>query len=120
MSNAPVLTEASWVEVFELQRVINTYDFKVWADGHESMAMIIAPDLLPLVTSVITPDEIVHQGQITLWQKELPTVTDVVMISFKTGGDWFLEMPLVEAEEKKTKMAERHKKATTILSGDYW
>ena len=39
MSNAPVLTEASWVEVFELQRVTNAYDFKVWADGHESMAM---------------------------------------------------------------------------------
>lgn len=120
MSNAPVLTEASWVEVFELQRVINAYDFKVWEDGHESMAMIITPDLLPLVTSVITPDEIVHQGQVTLWQDQRPTLTDVVMVSFKTGGDWFLEIPLTEAEEKKNKVAERHKKVATILSGDYW
>ena len=120
MSNAPVLTEVSWVEVFELQRVINAYDFKVWADGHESMAMIITPDLLPLVTSVISPDEIVHQGQVTLWQDQRPTLTDVVMVSFKTGGDWFLEMPLVEAEEKKKKLAERHKKVNTILSVNYW
>lgn len=120
MSNAPVLTEASWIEVFELQRVIKTYDFKVWADGHDSMAMIITPDLLPLITSVITPDETVRQGQVTLWQDQRPTLTDVVMISFKTGGQWFLEIPLTEAEEKKTELAKRHKKVADILSGYYW
>ena len=42
------------------------------------------------------------------------------MVSFKTGGDWFLEMPLVEAEEKKKKLAERHKKVNTKYSGYYW
>ena len=120
MSNAPVLTEASRAEVFELQRIINTYDFKVWADGHESMVMIITPDLLPLVTSVISPDEIVHQGQVTLWQDQRPTLTDVVMVSFKTGGDWLLEIPLTEAEEKKNKVAERHKKVNTKYSVNFW
>lgn len=107
MSN--LLVESTCVNIIEMQRIIDTYRINVYHAGEESMGMIVSPDLLPLITEVVQPDETVFNGNITIGHGSMPVYRDVVVLSFKTGGDWFLEMPLTNAEElrhrgKKRKM----------------